>query len=99
MSDNTATEKSKAPPAHKIRRGALEVTIWRRTNDSGTWYNAVPSRDYKQGDDTWKETHSLNQDDLLPMAKLLDLADSWIAEKVQADRKAAKAKEPETEAA
>jgi hypothetical protein len=77
-------------PAHKLRRGVLQVTIWRNTSDKGTWYSVIPSRGYKQGDDAWKETDSLNQDDLLPMAKLLDLADTWIMHQQQADAKARK---------
>jgi hypothetical protein len=24
--------------------------------DKGNWYSVVPSRSYKQGEDTWKET-------------------------------------------
>ena len=75
-------------PAHKIRRGVLQVTIWRNTGDKGTWYSVIPSRGYKAGDDAWKETDSLNADDLLPMAKLLDLADTWIMHQQQADAKA-----------
>ncbi len=83
-------------PAHKIRRGALQVTIWRNKGDDRTWYSANISRGYKTGDETWKETDSLNQDDLLPMAKLLDLADTWIMHQQQADAKARKeqAKQP-----
>lgn len=78
-------------PAQKIRRGALQVTIWRNTSDKGTtFYSVIPSRGYKQGDDAWKETDSLNADDLLPMAKLLDLADTWIMHQSQADAKARK---------
>jgi hypothetical protein len=79
-------------PAHKIRRGVLSVTIWRNSNpDKGTiWYSVIPSRGYKVGDDAWKETDSLNADDLLPMAKLLDLADTWIMHQQQADAKARK---------
>jgi hypothetical protein len=34
-------------------------------------------RVYKDGDD-WKETHSLNREDLLHAAKMLDAADSII---------------------
>jgi hypothetical protein len=75
-------------PAHKIRRGVLQVTIWRNTGDNGTWYSVVPSRGYKASDDKWKESDSLNQDDLLPMAKLLELADTWIMHQQQADAKA-----------
>jgi hypothetical protein len=77
-------------PAHKIRRGVLQVTIWRNSSDKGTWYSVIPSRSYKQGDDAWKQTESLNGDDLLPMAKLLDLADTWIMHQQQADAKARK---------
>jgi hypothetical protein len=79
-------------PQHKIRSGALSVTIWRNKNaDKGTiWYSVIPSRGYKQGDDAWKETDSLNFDDLLTMAKLLDLAHTYIMHQQQADSKARK---------
>jgi hypothetical protein len=77
-------------PAHKIRCGVLQVTIWRNTGDKGKWYSVVPARSYKQGEDTWKETDSLNFDDLLTMAKLLDLAHTWIMHQQQADQKAKK---------
>jgi hypothetical protein len=80
-------------PAHKIRRGVLSVTIWRNTSrEKGTvWYSIEPSRGYKQADDIWNETNSLNQDDILPMTKLLNEADSWIVQAQQADAKARKA--------
>jgi hypothetical protein len=77
-------------PAHKIRSGVLQVTIWRNSGDKGNWYSVVPARSYKQGDDTWKETDSLNLDDLLTMAKLLDLAHTWMMHQQQADQKAKK---------
>ena len=80
-------------PAHKIRIGALQATIWRNTSEKGTWYSVIPARGYKQGDDTWKETDSLNFDDLLSMAKLLDLTHTWIMHQQQADAKARKESE------
>ena len=61
-------------PAHKIRISNLSVTIWRNSNENGSWYSVNPSRSYKKGDETWKETDSLGFDDLLTMAKLLDQA-------------------------
>ena len=36
-------------PAHKIRIGALQVTIWRNHGEKGNWYSVIPSRGYKQG--------------------------------------------------
>jgi hypothetical protein len=76
-------------PAHKIRIGALQVTIWRNHSDKGNWYSVIPTRGYRQGD-AWKETDSLGFDDLLTMAKLFDQAHSWIMHQHQADAKGRK---------
>ena len=80
-------------PAHKIRSGVLQVTIWRNTGEKGNWYSVIPSRSYKAGDDTWKESDSLGFDDLLTMAKLLDLAHTWVMHQQLADAKARKESE------
>jgi len=77
-------------PAHKLQDGALRVTIWRNTSDKGTFYTATPSRGYKSGDDAWKETDSLNNDDILAMAELLREAYAWISNQRRADAKARK---------
>jgi hypothetical protein len=77
-----------AKPAHKLRKGALTVTIWKNDGDKGPWYSVTPSRSFKQGEE-WKESDSFGDDDLLALAKLLDQADSWIQEQKQAERKAA----------
>ena len=80
-------------PAHKFRNGVLQVTIWRNSGEKGNWYSVVPTRSYKQGDETWKQTDSLGFDDLLPMAKLFDEAHSWILDQQRADAKARKESE------
>jgi len=77
-------------PAHKLQDGAFRVTIWRNTSDKGTFYTATPSRGYKSGDDAWKETDSLNNDDILAMAELLREAYAWIRNQRRADAKARK---------
>ena len=77
-------------PAQKLQDGALRVTIWRNTSDKGTFYTATPSRGYKSGDDAWKETDSLNNDDILAMAELLREAYAWIRNQRRADAKARK---------
>jgi hypothetical protein len=80
------TDKRK--PAHKIRSGAITVTVWKNDGEHGAWYSVTPSRSYKK-DDQWGESDSFGQDDLLRLAKLLDEADSWIQGAAQAERKAA----------
>jgi hypothetical protein len=77
-------------PAHKLRDGALQVTIWRNHGENGNWYSVIPSRSYKKGDDAWKQTDSLGFDDLLAMSKLLSQAHSWIVEAKKADAKSRK---------
>lgn len=78
-------------PAHKIRDGVLQVTIWRNTSTSGqTYYTANPTRSYRSGDDTWKETDSLTADDLLAMAELMRESYVWIRNQKRADAKARK---------
>ena len=73
-------------PAHKLRDGTLSVIIWRNTSTSGqTYYTINPQRSYRNGDDTWKETDSLNTDDLLAMSELLREAYRWIKLQKQAD--------------
>lgn len=73
-------------PAIKLRDGTLQVTIWRNTSTEGkTYYSVNPTRSYRQGDDTWKETDQLNADDLLPMAELLREAYAWIKAQKRAD--------------
>lgn len=75
-------------PAIKFRDGTLQVTVWRNTSTEGkTYYTVNPTRSYKQGDDEWRETPQLGQDDLLPMAELLREAYRWIREQKKADAK------------
>lgn len=74
-------------PAHKIRIGTLQATIWRNAGENGPWYSLNLTRGYK-ADDGWRETDSLGFDDLLAAAKLLDLAHGWVLSQIDADRKA-----------
>lgn len=75
-------------PAHKLRDGCLQVVIWRNTSTEGkTYYSVTPQRSYRAGDDTWRETDSLNADDILPMAELLRESYVWIRNQKRADAK------------
>ena len=84
-------------PAHKVQDGCLKVCIWRNTSTEGrTYYSATPQRSYRAGDDTWKETDSLNESDLLAMAELLREAYAWVKNQKRADAKAAKERDQVT---
>ena len=76
-------------PAFKIRIGSLQATIWRNLAERGNWYSVKLTRGYKV-EDSWRETDNLGSDDLLPAAKLLDMAHTWILHQLEADRKGRK---------
>ena len=64
-------------PVHQIRIGRIGAAVWANQTDSGVWYNVTFERSYRDGDD-WKSSDSFGRDDLLVLAKLADLAHSWI---------------------
>jgi hypothetical protein len=75
MPKSTAKQK----PAHEIRLGRIKATIWENGTDSGTRHNVVVSRIYKDGDE-WKQSPSFGRHDLPLVAKVVDLAHTWIFE-------------------
>jgi len=72
-----ASENGKQRPAHEVRLGRIKATIWANQGDNGIWYNVTISRNYKDGDE-WKSSSSFGRDELLTLAKVADLANSWI---------------------
>jgi hypothetical protein len=74
-------------PAHKLRISPLTAVIWRNSGEKGPWYSMQLKRSYKTDDDQWRDTDAFGQDDLLPAAKLLDMAHTWIMHQLEADRK------------
>jgi hypothetical protein len=78
-----------ASPAHKIRIGNLSAVIWRNSGDKGNWYSVKVARSFKV-EDGWRDTDNLGHDDLLPAAKLLDLAHTWVLHQLASDAKGRK---------
>jgi hypothetical protein len=66
-------------PVNEIRYGYVKVLVWANDTSNGTRHNVTVARIYKDGDE-WKETSSFGRDDLLPLAKALDQAHTWIYE-------------------
>ena len=86
------TEKSK--PAHKIRSGALTVTLWKHEGDKGPWFTATPMRSYKQGDE-WKETNSYGQEDFLELAEMFREARAWVIKEKAAAKAVDQGRDPD----
>lgn len=81
------TEKQK--PVHTIRLGSIKAAIWANAlQNNGTRHNVTVCRLYKDGDQ-WKQSESFGRDDLLVVAKVLDIAHTWICEQAQSKPDAA----------
>lgn len=66
-------------PAHEIRLGRIKAVLWANDTDAGARHNVTVKRIYKDGDE-WKETACFGRDDLPLVAKVADLAHTWIYE-------------------
>jgi hypothetical protein len=89
---NAPQEPAKPRPAHEVRLGRIKATIWANQADNGTWFNVTLSRSYKDGND-WKSSNSFGRDELLVVAKVADLAHSWIHQQGQAQSQGANGSE------
>jgi hypothetical protein len=72
----------KQKPIHEIRLGAVKAAIWENETTNGKRHNLTVTRLYKDNDE-WKRTESFGRDDLPLLAKVVDLAHTWIFEMTQ----------------
>lgn len=66
-------------PVHEIRLGAIKAAIWANDTQNGVRHNVTLQRLYKD-EDEWKSSDSFGRDDLLMVAKVANLAHTWIFE-------------------
>ncbi len=66
------------PPVQKIRHGAVSASIWRKETDKGPMFNVTFQRAYRDGD-TWKNSSTFGQRDLLVVGLISARAFEWIA--------------------
>jgi hypothetical protein len=71
-------------PVHSVRLRNIRAAIWANEGDQGTRYNATFCRLFKDGEGYWRSTDSFGRDDLLLLAKVSDMAHTWISEAMQA---------------
>lgn len=63
-------------PAAKYRLGYVTATVWRNED----YFNVVLSKSYKDAENNWKETDQLGHGDIMNSIKVLQRAESFIAE-------------------
>ena len=81
-------ETTKNKPAHKIKDGALCITIWRNdyTNPETGEIKVIYSLDFKRNykvDEEWKATSSINAADGLRVSNLYHRAHNWVLDQKQ----------------
>lgn len=69
-------------PVHRLRSGALSVSVWEQKGTKGQFYTVNAQRAYTQDDGkTWEHTDSFSRDDLPVIGSLLLQAHAWIVRK------------------
>lgn len=73
----------KDKPVHEIRMGRIKAVIWGNEIEGGGFrHNVQLRRIYKEGEE-WKQSDSFGRDDLPLVAKVGDMAHTWIHERLQ----------------
>lgn len=74
----TPNEEAKRP-VHEVRLGRIKAAVWENETENGLRHSVTITRLYKtEGDSTWKTTTSFNRDDLPLVAKVADMAHTYI---------------------
>jgi len=73
---------SKQKPVHEVRLGRIKAAVWENDTQNGTRHNVTFTRLYKDGDQ-WKDSASFGRDDLPLLAKVADMAHTWIFAQAQ----------------
>ena len=79
MATATQPRKSdaKPKPVNEIRLGRIKAAIWANETEQGIRHNVTITRLYKDGDE-WKTSTSFGREELPLVAKVADLAHTWI---------------------
>lgn len=64
-------------PVHEIRFGLIKARIFKNQTRSGDRHNVTLTRLFRDGD-VWRESNHFGRDDLPLVAKVVDLAHTWI---------------------
>lgn len=75
-------EEASNQPIHVVRFGAVRACVWPNDDGERTWYQVTVNRLYKDQEGQWRSAESFGYAHLLPLAKALDSAHSWIAERL-----------------
>jgi hypothetical protein len=64
-------------PIHEIRLGRIKAAIWQNETEHGVRYSVSITRLYRK-EERWETSTSFGRDDLPLVAKVADMAHTWI---------------------
>ena len=67
----------KMTPAHVVRLGKIQASVWANETKNGRRYNVTASRLYLENGE-WKRSESFGRDELLTAARAFESAYDWI---------------------
>lgn len=88
-------ESEKVRPVHEVRLGRIRAAIWENRTENGPRHNVTLSRLYKDEQDDWRDSDSFGRDDLLVLAKVADLAHTWICDQSAQQSRSANGQSPD----
>jgi len=65
------------PPVQTIRMGFVKASIWKNETKVGLRHQVTVCRLFKNGD-VWQESTRFGRDDLLLVARVIELSHEWI---------------------
>ena len=77
MANNSNKKTTANKPVEELRLGTIKAAIWQNESKNGTRYSVRITRLYKD-EDEWKTSDSFGRDELPLVAKVADLAHTWI---------------------
>jgi hypothetical protein len=69
---------SKNRPIEELKIGRVRAAVWKNESESGPYFSVTFSKLYKDQEGNWKDTTSYTRDDLMLVAKVADMAHTWL---------------------
>ena len=79
---NTPNTPAKNAPIKVFKFGRIKAAVWENESDQRKFYNVTFARTFVDDEKKFRDTDSFGRDDLLLVAKLADVAHSFIAERL-----------------
>ena len=85
-SRNNAPAGNAPAPVRTLRLGRIKAAVWENASDQRPFFNVTFARTYMDADKKFRDTDSFGRDDLLLLAKLADLAHTFVCEQTSAQK-------------